>query len=223
MIILPHGFQQPPSTSRWFLQIRTLRLAVPQTEGSSTSNSTRTMYMARYAAHPDTVTLIIEDPARAAVNVSTVGSGTFDHFLSSNLLPSQQHSRQEGSASYQPGRWIPRPSYCQVEGAVIEDAEADFRISVGMISTRGGASGTSSSASETLLIQVGFLHLRLVECITDKCDIARILGVAISASGLRSYTGRIPLTCPSQVQLNSQSVSFNNNNRLEKLTRVVSA
>jgi hypothetical protein len=139
------------------------------------------MYMLRNPTLPDTVTLVIEDPARSAVNISTVASGPFDYFLQTSLLqvanksdpqqganPSAQQERgaQQNQAS-QAGRWIPRPTYVQIEGITVHDPSTDFKISVGMLNARGGASGASSSTSSNLIVQVSLrtfhagMHLTL--------------------------------------------------------------
>ncbi|KAL7006679.1 hypothetical protein EMMF5_003846 [Cystobasidiomycetes sp. EMM_F5] len=159
-------------TSRWYMQVRSMRLATSSNQqqpgsSSSTSNTPRTMYMVRDASTVDIVTIVIEDPARAAVNISTLSSTYFDYFLSTSLLPpiggrndgnrSGGGGDGSGSSGAPVGRWIPRPSYMQLEGIVLHDAAADVRLSIGVISARGGASGSAATAASNLVVQVEFL------------------------------------------------------------------
>lgn len=120
--------------------------------------------MVRDASTVDIVTIVIEDPARAAVNISTLSSTYFDYFLSTSLLPpiggrndgnrSGGGGDGSGSSGAPVGRWIPRPSYMQLEGIVLHDAAADVRLSIGVISARGGASGSAATAASNLVVQV---------------------------------------------------------------------
>ena len=141
------------------------------------------MWMFRNSSSPEAVTVVIEDAARAAVNISSMNSQAFDALLSSSLLPpvggvkdAQQQAQQQqqqraqpaadvqdtgaksaasnSNAVHQNGRWIPRPSYTQIEGVTIHDPYSDFVISVGMLSARGGASGSSSNVSSKMVIRV---------------------------------------------------------------------
>jgi len=168
------NFHVPPPPSRWFLQVRTLRLS--NAAGNTTNAPPRTMYMVRNASLADQCTLVIEDTVAKAVNISTVQSQSFDHFMSVNLLPIQagkaaqaQQGPQDASAqgatqhitqlqaSTAP-RWLPRPSYVQIEGVTMSDINADFRLSIGMLSARGGAAGaTGSSICPNLIIQLEYL------------------------------------------------------------------
>lgn len=121
------------------------------------------MYMIRNAILNDSVTLVIEDPERSAVNISTIASNAFDYFLSTALLPSigSRGSTQVQVNPPQPqqiqpylGKWIPRPSFAQVEGITLHDPSTDFQISIGLLSTRGGNSGANSAICRTLIVQV---------------------------------------------------------------------
>lgn len=130
------------------------------------------MYMLRNASLPGSVTLVIEDPSVSAVNISTLSSGAFDYFLSTSLLPSiggnssagrdqpQQQPGQSGQGPQQ-GRWIPRPTFVQIEGLTIKDSYTDFRISVGMLSARGGASQGGGSVAANLVLQVSLCRSAL--------------------------------------------------------------
>lgn len=138
------------------------------------------MWMFRNSSSSEAVTVVIEDAARAAVNISSMNSQAFDALLSSSLLPpvggmkdaqQQQQRTQPGvdaqdagaksatfsnNAVHQNGRWIPRPSYTQVEGVTIHDPYSDFVISVGMLSARGGASGSSANVSSKMVIRLEY-------------------------------------------------------------------
>lgn len=132
------------------------------------------MYMARNAGQPDSLTLVIEDPAHSAVNISSLATSSFDYYMSTNLLlplgvrdpagvggssnpaaVGQQVDPREQLQRNQSSRWIPRPSFAQIEGVTIQDPTSDFRISVGMISGRGGTAGTSGMIAADFVIQVG--------------------------------------------------------------------
>lgn len=164
--------QSSVRSGRWFLQIRGLRLAIP---GENQSASARTMYMTRSASQPDSLTLVIEDPAHAAVNISTLATSSFDYYMSRDLLlplgikdapgatgssnpaaVGQQIDPREQLQRNQSSRWIPRPSFAQIEGVSIRDPTADFQLHVGMISGRGGTAGTSGITAHDLVIQVSF-------------------------------------------------------------------
>lgn len=132
--------------------------------------------MTRNASQPDSLTLVIEDPAHAAVNISSLATSSFDYYMSRDLLlplgskdpsgvggPSnpaavgQQVDPREQLQRNQSSRWIPRPSFAQIEGVTIQDPIADFQISVGMISGRGGTAGSSGIVANDLVIQVRYL------------------------------------------------------------------
>ena len=136
------------------------------------------MYMVRNAVKPDAITLVIEDAARAAVNISSLSANAFDYYMSTNLLmpmgakdangsggganlnvqaPAQQGDPREQLHRTQSSRWIPRPSFVQIEGAIIDDAASDMRICIGMANGRGGTAASSSTTSPELFIQVSSL------------------------------------------------------------------
>lgn len=128
--------------------------------------------MARNVSEPDSLTLVIEDQARAAVNISSLAASSFDYYMSTGLLlpmgnretAAQSHSGGGGSSQQmdpreqlqrnQSSRWIPRPSFAQIEGITLIDTNADFRISIGMISGRGGTAGSGAAVGSDLVIQV---------------------------------------------------------------------
>ena len=159
------------------------------------ARSPRYMYTVHEAATASqSVTVVIEDPAHSAVNISVLPAAAFEHFLMSSLLPpigsrkesecsviraqgfheaepcratvnksaEEKGAQDPASASAQAlmRRWTPRPSYVQLEGAVIHDEAADVRLSIGLVSSRGGASAASASSSGFIVIQVG-ISLRL--------------------------------------------------------------
>lgn len=145
--------------------------------------------MTRSASQPESLTLVIEDPAHAAVNISTLSTSSFDYYMSTNLLlplgakesagpagsnnpaaVGQQIDPREVLQRNQSSRWMPRPSFAQIEGVTIQDPTADFRISVGMISGRGGTAGAGGTVAPELIIQVsvrGRLALELDQIFTD--------------------------------------------------------
>lgn len=129
--------------------------------------------MTRNASQPDSLTLVIEDPAHAAVNISTLATSSFDYYMSRDLLlplgikdssgaagpgnpatVGQQVDPREQLQRNQSSRWIPRPSFAQIEGVSFHDPTADFQIYVGMISGRGGTAGTSGIIASDLVIKV---------------------------------------------------------------------
>lgn len=129
--------------------------------------------MTRNANQPDSLTLVIEDPAHAAVNISSLSTSSFDYYMSTNLLlplgakesggpagsnnpaaVGQQIDPREVLQRNQSSRWIPRPSFAQIEGVTIKDSTADFQLSIGMISGRGGTAGAGGTVAPNLVIQV---------------------------------------------------------------------
>ncbi|KAK9899705.1 hypothetical protein P389DRAFT_192017 [Cystobasidium minutum MCA 4210] len=132
--------------------------------------------MTRSATQPESLTLVIEDPAHAAVNISSLSTSSFDYYMSTNLLlplgakdsagpagsnnpaaVGQQVDPREVLQRNQSSRWMPRPSFAQIEGVTISDPTADFRISVGMISGRGGTAGAGGTVAPDLVILLEYL------------------------------------------------------------------
>lgn len=142
--------------------------------------------MTRSASQPDSLTLVIEDPAHAAVNISTLATSSFDYYMSRDLLlplgikdapgttgssnpaaVGQQIDPREQLQRNQSSRWIPRPSFAQIEGVSIRDPTADFQLHVGMISGRGGTAGTSGITAHDLVIQLEYIPIKFFDSQTS--------------------------------------------------------
>ena len=75
-----------------------------------------------------------------------------------SISPQQGRQTQPHEQQLQAGRWIPRPSYAQIEGVAVCDPIANFRIKIGLLCARGGNSGSSSTVYGNLIVEVSSSH-----------------------------------------------------------------
>jgi hypothetical protein len=190
--------------------------------------------MARNSAQPDSLTLVIEDPTHAAVNISHLAANSFDYYMSTNLLlplgtkdaaggstapgsVGQQIDPREQLQRNQSSRWIPRPSFAQIEGITLQDPTADFQISIGMISGRGGTAASSATVGSDLVIQVSFWVFMSCSLQLTFQFSAGILAHKLSTLFHRIWdTRRLPAGFDTQTRYHSGYVRRDNKLRLEE-------
>lgn len=111
------------------------------------------------------VTVLIEDTASKAVNISTIQARHLDTFFAAALLPPAGAGGGAGAgtgdskeaAAARLGRWVPRSVHVLAEGVSINDTARDFKLQVAMLTTRGRDAGASANrATDKLLVQLGY-------------------------------------------------------------------
>lgn len=114
------------------------------------------------------ITVLVEDTASKAVNISSIRANHFEHFLQTALLPPSESRNPAARA----GRWVARPIYVLVEGVTVPDSARGFILKAAMLSTRGGeASASANMATSKLFLQLEYTPTSFFDDLTVRLSV----------------------------------------------------